>query len=145
MIITTEKDQKIFKELLGDGNHWGINCQYAIQQKPQGIAQALLIGEEFLNGSSVALALGDNLFHGKGLVHLLDSANRRKKGGTIFAYPVRDPERYGVVKFDKNGKLCCFFSHFLLKKTQIIDDFFKFMPSYTVQDQISVIFNFMEV
>ncbi len=102
LIITTEKDQKIFKNLLGNGKNWGINFNYAKQEKPEGIAQALLIGEEFINGNSVAIALGDNLFHGKGLIELLRSANKRKKGGTIFAYPVRDPERYGVVEFDKN-------------------------------------------
>ena len=104
LIITTKKDQRIFKELLGNGIDWGVTFNYAIQQKPEGIAQSLLIGEQFIDGNPVAIALGDNLFHGTGLINLLEAASQRKSGSTILAYPVRDPERYGVVIFDKDGK-----------------------------------------
>ncbi len=105
LIITTPDNQSNFKQLLGDGNRWGMNFSYAIQQKPEGIAQSILIAEKFISDKSVAIALGDNIFHGNDLVKLLRSADSRSVGGTIFAYPVRDPERYGVVQFDQSGNV----------------------------------------
>ncbi len=104
LIITTPKQQNIFKSLLGDGRKWGLKFSYAIQEKPEGIVQAILIGEKFISNNPVAIALGDNLFHGNDFVSILQSANATEKGSTIFAYPVKDPERYGVVEFDKNHK-----------------------------------------
>ena len=103
LVITTPKDKEVFQGLFGDGKDWGLNFTYSVQERPEGIAQALNIGSDFIKGNPVALALGDNLFHGKGLTELLNSANNRSTGATIFAYPVRDPERYGVVKFNKSG------------------------------------------
>lgn len=101
LIITTPEDQAQFKKLLGDGSQWGCDLQYAIQEKPNGLAQAFVIGKEFIGDDSVALVLGDNIFYGSGLSKLLQqSAN--PDGAVIFAYPVSDPERYGVVEFDKN-------------------------------------------
>ena len=104
LIITTPEDLENFKKLLGDGNNLGINLHYAIQDKPQGLAQAFLIGENFLDGSPSIMILGDNLFYGKGFVNQLKTASLRKNS-TIFAYPVSDPERYGIVDFDKDGKV----------------------------------------
>ena len=104
LIITTPEDLENFKKLLGDGNNLGINLHYAIQDKPQGLAQAFLIGENFLDGSPSIMILGDNLFYGKGFVNQLKAASLRKNS-TIFAYPVSDPERYGIVDFDKDGKV----------------------------------------
>ena len=104
LIITTPEDLENFKKLLGDGNNLGINLHYAIQDKPQGLAQAFLIGENFLDGSPSIMILGDNLFYGKGFVNQLRAASLRKNS-TIFAYPVSDPERYGIVDFDKDGKV----------------------------------------
>ena len=104
LIITTPQDLENFKKLLGDGNNLGINLHYAIQDKPQGLAQAFLIGENFLDGSPSIMILGDNLFYGKGFVNQLKAASLRKNS-TIFAYPVSDPERYGIVDFDKDGKV----------------------------------------
>ena len=104
LIITTPEDLENFKKLLGDGNNLGINLHYEIQDKPQGLAQAFLIGENFLDGSPSIMILGDNLFYGKGFVNQLKSASLRKNS-TIFAYPVSDPERYGIVDFDKDGKV----------------------------------------
>ena len=104
LIITTPEDLENFKKLLGDGNSLGINLHYEIQDKPQGLAQAFLIGENFLDGSPSIMILGDNLFYGKGFVNQLKEASRRKNS-TIFAYPVSDPERYGIVDFDKDGKV----------------------------------------
>ena len=104
LIITTPEDLENFKKLLGDGNNLGINLHYEIQDKPQGLAQAFLIGENFLDGSPSIMILGDNLFYGKGFVNQLKEASRRKNS-TIFAYPVSDPERYGIVDFDKDGKV----------------------------------------
>tara|TARA_B100000886_G_C20408886_1_gene486078 strand:- start:329 stop:1225 length:897 start_codon:yes stop_codon:yes gene_type:complete len=101
LIICKKEDLDNFERLLGNGNEWGISIQYKIQKKPNGIAQALLIAEEFLNGSSSALILGDNLFYGQNLIKVLKKANRQKSGATIFAYNVRDPERFGIVNFDK--------------------------------------------
>ncbi len=101
LIITTPEDQLQFKRLLGDGSQWGCHLQYAVQEKPNGLAQAFVIGKKFIGKDSVALVLGDNIFYGSGLSRLLQqSAN--PKGAVIFAYPVKDPERYGVVEFDKN-------------------------------------------
>ena len=104
LIITTPEDLENFKKLLGDGNNLGINLHYEIQDKPQGLAQAFLIGENFLDGSPSIMILGDNLFYGKGFVNQLKEASLRKNS-TIFAYPVSDPERYGIVDFDKDGKV----------------------------------------
>ena len=104
LIITTPEDLENFKKLLGNGNNLGINLHYAIQDKPQGLAQAFLIGENFLDGSPSIMILGDNLFYGKGFVNQLKASSLRKNS-TIFAYPVSDPERYGIVDFDKDGKV----------------------------------------
>ena len=104
LIITTPEDLENFKKLLGEGNNLGINLHYEIQDKPQGLAQAFLIGENFLDGSPSIMILGDNLFYGKGFVNQLKAASSRKNS-TIFAYPVSDPERYGIVDFDKDGKV----------------------------------------
>ena len=104
LIITTPHDQAAFRRLLGDGGAWGMTIAYAVQPSPDGLAQAFLIGAEFLDGASAALVLGDNLFHGHELIPQLQAAMAREQGGTVFAYPVRDPERYGVVEFDGTGK-----------------------------------------
>lgn len=103
LIITTPRDIEKFRELLGNGSQLGIKIQYKIQEKPEGIAQALIISEEFIGDSSVALILGDNLFHGDYLVNRLQKKNLLKKGASIFAYSVVNPERYGVVEFDSEG------------------------------------------
>jgi glucose-1-phosphate thymidylyltransferase len=104
LVITTPQDQEGFRFLLADGRQWGLEIQYAIQPQPEGIAQAFLIGSEFLGPDSVALVLGDNIFYGHGLPQYLKSATERHSGATVFAYQVRDPERYGVVSFDTKGK-----------------------------------------
>jgi glucose-1-phosphate thymidylyltransferase len=104
LVISTPKDTPRFEELLGDGKKWGIHLQYAVQPKPGGIAQAFLVGREFVGKERVALVLGDNLFYGHDLTELLKRAAAQEKGATIFAYPVKDPERYGVVDFDEHGK-----------------------------------------
>ena len=101
LIITTPHDQAAFQRLLGDGSTWGMTIQYAVQPSPDGLAQAFLIGAEFLAGAPAALVLGDNLFHGHDLVPQLQVSS----GATVFAYPVRDPERYGVVEFDAGGRV----------------------------------------
>ena len=103
-IITTPHDQAAFQRLLGDGSAWGMTIAYAVQPSPDGLAQAFLIGADFLDGSPAALVLGDNLFHGHELIPQLQAAAGRDQGGTVFAYPVRDPERYGVVEFDAEGR-----------------------------------------
>ena len=103
LIITTPHDQVSFQRLLGDGSSWGMSIQYAVQPSPDGLAQAFLIGAEFLADAPAALVLGDNLFHGHELIPQLRAAANRSQGGTVFAYPVRDPERYGVVQFDDSG------------------------------------------
>ena len=103
MIITTPHDQESFQRLLGNGSNLGMDIRYAVQASPDGLAQAFLIGAEFLAGAPVALVLGDNLFHGHELIPQLKAADSLTEGGTIFAYPVRDPERYGVVDFDERG------------------------------------------
>ena len=104
LIITTEEDLIKFKSFLGDGSNYGIKISYEIQPKPEGIAQAFLIGEKFIGNSPVALILGDNIFYGKGISSLLRNANKKKEP-SIFAYRVSDPERYGVVEFSKEGKV----------------------------------------
>ncbi len=100
LIITTPHEQAMFMQLLGDGSDWGIELEYAAQPNPEGLAQALIIAEEFLDGSPSCLILGDNIFHGGGLRDVLERANQRQEGATVFGYWVRDPERYGVVDFD---------------------------------------------
>lgn len=105
LIITTPHDQSAFQRLLGDGSAFGIKLEYAVQPKPEGLAQAFLIGREFIGGDRVALALGDNIFYGHGLDTLLKNASERSTGATVFGYRVRDPERYGVVEFDAQGKV----------------------------------------
>ena len=104
LLIVSKNNLNSFKKLLSDGSQWGIKIDYAIQNKPEGIAQAFLIAENFLNGSPAILILGDNLFHGTNLIDHMKRALKKSKGATIFAYPVIDPERYGVVEFDKNGR-----------------------------------------
>jgi glucose-1-phosphate thymidylyltransferase len=104
LIISTPQDTPRFAELLGNGRKWGIRLSYAVQPKPEGLAQAFLIGKKFIGRDAVALVLGDNLFHGHDLSALLARAAARKKGATVFAYPVNDPQRYGVVEFDAKGK-----------------------------------------
>lgn len=101
LIITTPADQEQFKRLLGDGNKWGCNIEYAVQEVPNGLAQAFVIGEKFIGNDSVALVLGDNIFYGSGFSKLLQ-ASANPDGALIFAYPVSDPERYGVVEFDND-------------------------------------------
>lgn len=104
LIITTPQDQDSFKRLLGDGSQVGLNLNYAVQPNPGGLAQAFIIGKEFIGRDSVALALGDNIFYGHGLPENLNAAVECKHGATVFAYRVKDPERYGVVELDKQGK-----------------------------------------
>jgi glucose-1-phosphate thymidylyltransferase len=105
LTITTPEDRPQFERLLKDGSQWGIHIQYAEQPRPEGLAQAFLIGREFIGDDRVALVLGDNLFFGHGLQELLHQAARRTVGATIFTYQVRDPERYGVVEFDSSGRV----------------------------------------
>ncbi|KJS42906.1 MAG: glucose-1-phosphate thymidylyltransferase [Roseovarius sp. BRH_c41] len=103
-LITTPQDQAQFQRLLGDGSQWGLSFSYIVQPSPDGLAQAYLLAEEFLDGQASALVLGDNIFYGHGLSEQLDSAARQERGGTVFGYRVADPERYGVVEFDKAGR-----------------------------------------
>jgi glucose-1-phosphate thymidylyltransferase len=105
LIITTPHDQPLFQRLLGDGSTWGMAIHYAVQPSPDGLAQAFLIAADFLNGAAAALVLGDNLFHGHDLVPQLATSNGNSHGATVYAYPVRDPERYGVVEFDADGRV----------------------------------------
>ena len=104
LVISTPQDTPRFAELLGNGRKWGIKLSYAVQPRPEGLAQAFLIGKKFIGRDPVALVLGDNLFHGHDLSALLSRAAARKRGATVFAYPVNDPQRYGVVEFDAKGR-----------------------------------------
>ena len=103
LLISTPQDTPRFEQLLGDGRQWGMRISYAVQPRPEGLAQAFLIGREFLSGAPSALVLGDNIFYGHDLVRLLLQANETAEGATVFAYHVRDPQRYGVVAFDEQG------------------------------------------
>ena len=103
LIISTPQDTPRFEQLLGDGSQWGLNLAYAVQPKPEGIAQAFVIGAEFIGSEPCALVLGDNIFYGHELADDLSNAARKTQGATVFAYPVKDPERYGVVEFDAQG------------------------------------------
>ena len=105
LIISTPHDLPMYKELLGDGGRIGINIQYAEQSEPKGLAEAFIIGEEFIGNSSVCLILGDNVFYGQAFSHTLEIALNNKSGATIFAYPVKNPKEFGVVEFDKSGKV----------------------------------------
>ena len=105
LIITTPRDQAAFKDLLGSGAQWGLSFEYAAQANPNGIAQALILGESFLDGAPSALILGDNIFYGANVTELLMSAAQRESGATVFGYYVQDPERYGVMKFDPQGRV----------------------------------------
>ena len=105
LIITTPRDHAAFGELLGSGEQWGLSFQYAVQETPDGIAQALVLGEAFLDGAPSALILGDNIFYGANLTATLQAASSRESGATVFGYYVQDPERYGVVQFDSAGKV----------------------------------------
>ena len=104
LIISTPQDTPRFEQLLGDGSQWGLELSYAVQPSPDGLAQAFLIGEKFLNGAPSALVLGDNIFYGHDFATLLQSAREQTQGATVFAYAVQDPERYGVVEFNTAGK-----------------------------------------
>ena len=104
LIITSPRDQLAYADLLGDGSHWGINLQYTIQASPDGLAQAFLLGEDFIGQSPVCLVLGDNIFYGAGFTSKLRRAAQRSDGASVFAYYVHDPERYGVVEFDAQGR-----------------------------------------
>ena len=105
LIINTPHEQSMFMRLLGDGSQWGMDIQYAVQPSPDGLAQAFLIGREFIDGKSCALVLGDNIFYGHGLTELVQEAAKSTQGATVFGYYVRDPERYGVAEFDATGKV----------------------------------------
>ncbi|MEW7314369.1 glucose-1-phosphate thymidylyltransferase RfbA [Buttiauxella gaviniae] len=104
LIISTPQDTPRFEQLLGDGSQWGLNLQYKVQESPDGLAQAFIIGEEFIGNDDCALVLGDNIFYGHDLQKQLENAVAKESGATVFAYHVHDPERYGVVEFDKEGK-----------------------------------------
>jgi glucose-1-phosphate thymidylyltransferase len=105
LIITTRRDREAFRELLGSGVQWGVSFEYIVQDSPNGIAQALILAESFLAGAPSALILGDNIFYGANLTSLLQSASQRESGATVFGYYVQDPERYGVVQFDEQGRV----------------------------------------
>ena len=104
LIISTERDLPVFKELLKDGSELGLKLEYKVQEKPNGLAEAFIIGEEFIGDDNVALILGDNIFYGSGFRGLVEEAAKLEKGAIVFGYPVKDPRAYGVVEFDKNGK-----------------------------------------
>jgi glucose-1-phosphate thymidylyltransferase len=103
LLISTPQDTPRFRELLGDGSEWGLSISYAVQPRPEGLAQAFIVGREFISGGPSCLVLGDNIFHGHDLGESLQRAAAGDRGATVFAYPVKDPERYGVVEFDANG------------------------------------------
>jgi glucose-1-phosphate thymidylyltransferase len=105
LIINTPHEQALFQHMLGDGSQWGMNLEYAAQPSPDGLAQAFIIGRDFLDGQRSCLVLGDNIFHGPGLTEMLKRADRREHGATVFGYWVRDPERYGVADFDGEGRV----------------------------------------
>ena len=105
LVINTSHEQALFKGLLGDGSQWGMRIEYAVQPSPDGLAQAFLIGDAFLDGAPSCLVLGDNIFHGPGLTSMLREADARVDGATVFGYWVRDPERYGVAEFDDDGRV----------------------------------------
>jgi len=105
LIVSTPQDTPRFEQLLGDGSQWGISLQYAVQPSPDGLAQAFVIGEDFIGDDLSALVLGDNIFYGHDFHHLLGNAMQRQEGATVFAYHVHDPERYGVAEFDNNGRV----------------------------------------
>ena len=104
LVVSTPQDTPRFTELLGDGREWGLEISYAVQPRPEGLAQAFVIGRDFVGGGPSALILGDNIFHGHDLAESLRGAAGDRKGATVFAYPVKDPERYGVVEFDRDGR-----------------------------------------
>ena len=104
LIISTPQDTPLFRQLLGDGSQWGMNFSYAVQPSPDGLAQAFIIGESFIGNDGCSLVLGDNIFYGHGFDSLLNAAATKTSGGTVFAYHVQDPERYGVVDFDATGR-----------------------------------------
>ena len=104
LIISTERDLPVFKELLKDGSDLGLKLEYKVQEKPNGLAEAFIIGEEFIGDDNVALILGDNIFYGSGFTGLVEEAAKLTKGAIVFGYPVKDPRAYGVVEFDENGK-----------------------------------------
>ena len=105
LVVTTPRDKEAFRDLLGNGERWGLRFAYEVQPEPNGIAQALIIAESFLDGAPSALILGDNIFYGANLSELLSSASERTVGATVFGYYVQDPERYGVVEFDAEGRV----------------------------------------
>ena len=105
LVITTPEDQAGFQRLLGDGRQWGVRLEYAVQPSPDGLAQAFLIGEEFIGPDRVCLVLGDNIYYGQGLSRMLQNAAAREKGATVFGYQVTDPQRFGVVEFDENRRV----------------------------------------
>jgi glucose-1-phosphate thymidylyltransferase len=105
LVITTPQDQQLFNELLRDGSQWGINIQYEVQPSPDGLAQAIILGKQFVGKDSCALILGDNIYYGHGLTEMLKRAAEQENGATVFGYWVKDPEQYGVAEFDKDGKV----------------------------------------
>jgi len=105
LFISTPRDLPIFKSLLGDGSQWGMDFSYKVQQSPDGLAHALILGEKFIGNSNITLILGDNIFYGHDINSILESASNRKKGATLFAYHVNDPERYGVIEFDTKNQV----------------------------------------
>src|SRR5438046_1558035 len=104
LLISTPQDTPRFEQLLGDGAQWGLHISYTVQARPEGIAQAFIIGRRFIGGDRVSLVLGDNIFFGHDLAPLMKRGAERERGATVFAYPVNDPSRYGVVQFDENGR-----------------------------------------